>query len=100
MTDLLDRLDAHIDTYHPLVVATLFHYKYIRIHPFDDGNGRIARLLTNMILMHHGYPLLIVPSDPPSKQAYFNALELTDAKIPDLSTVLQHNNLDLYEYFI
>ena len=100
MKDLLDRLSAHIDIYHPLVVAALFHYKFIRIHPFDDGNGRIARLVTNLILMHHAYPLIIVPSDTLSKTAYFNALELTDAKIPDIYTAMQDNNIELYEYFI
>lgn len=42
---------------HPVDLAILFHYRYIRIHPFEDGNGRIARLLVNYILSRHDYPI-------------------------------------------
>ncbi|MCL2283688.1 MAG: Fic family protein [Fibromonadales bacterium] len=43
-------------------LAALFHYRYIRIHPFEDGNGRIARLLVNYILLRHGYPMIVIPT--------------------------------------
>jgi Fic family protein len=44
----------------PVELAALFHYRYIRIHPFEDGNGRIARLLANYILLRHNYPMIVI----------------------------------------
>lgn len=67
----------------PLELAALFHYRYIRIHPFEDGNGRIARLMMNFILARHDYPLIVVPTK--TKRLYLDALGKADAlvgKIP------------------
>ena len=46
----------------PIELSALFHYRYIRIHPFEDGNGRIARLLMNFILLRHDYPMIVIPT--------------------------------------
>ena len=51
----------------PVELASLFHYRYIRIHPFEDGNGRVARLMVNFILHRHGYPMIVVPIDDNSR---------------------------------
>jgi Uncharacterized conserved protein len=63
----------------PVELAALFHYRYIRIHPFEDGNGRIARLLVNFILTRHKYPMTVVLSR--KKRAYLNALGMADANV-------------------
>lgn len=67
----------------PVELAALFHYRYIRIHPFEDGNGRIARLLVNYILARHNYPMVVVRSR--KKKEYLDALNASDnvvGKVP------------------
>jgi len=57
----------------PIMTAIEAHYKLVTIHPFVDGNGRTARLLMNMILLHYGYaPIIIRPLD---RKRYLAALE-------------------------
>lgn len=63
-------------TMHPFLLAVAVHYMFVRIHPFRDGNGRTARLLSNFILMQAGYPLIIVPFK--RKASYMAALDQWD----------------------
>jgi Fic family protein len=64
------------DIEHPVILAAELHYRFIRIHPFDDGNGRIARLLANFELMRSGYPPIIVKAK--DKENYLTALQKAD----------------------
>ncbi len=43
------------NTHHPLLVVAVFHVRFLAIHPFQDGNGRLARVLTNLLLLRTGY---------------------------------------------
>ena len=63
----------------PVELAALFHYRYIRIHPFEDGNGRIARLMVNYILTRHNYPMIVVRSR--KKSEYLEALHQADLEV-------------------
>ena len=77
MTDLIDWYrEQESAGEHPIIIATTFHYRFVRIHPFDDGNGRMARLLMNMILMKHGYTVAVVPRE--KRDQYIEELERID----------------------
>lgn len=61
---------------HPVEKAALTHFKLVSIHPFIDGNGRTSRLLMNMELMKHGYPIINIQPDKESRQEYMEALQV------------------------
>lgn len=62
---------------HPVLVAAEWHYRFICIHPFEDGNGRVARLLVNYHLMRNGFPPIVIKSKDKSK--YLTALQKADS---------------------
>ena len=83
---------------HPVELAALFHYRYIRIHPFEDGNGRIARLLVNYILARHNYPMIVVRSR--KKQEYLDALNASDNVVGKVPADGAHASLrDIRHFF-
>lgn len=61
---------------HPFELATLVHLKFVKIHPFRDGNGRISRLLMNFVLLKNGYPLLNIFDS--EKMLYYLVLKKVD----------------------
>lgn len=64
---------GHKETLHPVHLAALVHLRFVTIHPFVDGNGRISRLLMNHVLHRHGCPMLVI--DYRERRSYYNALE-------------------------
>jgi Fic family protein len=67
----------------PLLTAAQFHYELVTIHPFMDGNGRIARLLTNGILLSGGYDVeqfaALEKQHEKNRAAYYQALRSLQA---------------------
>jgi len=62
---------------HPLIISSWLHYAFISIHPFQDGNGRTARLLSSFILIKNGYfPFTVIREDLITK--YFYSLKEAD----------------------
>jgi Fic family protein len=61
---------------HIVEIAARFHHQFVAIHPFDDGNGRMSRLLMNLMLIDAGYPPVIVKSE--RKNEYLFALRSAD----------------------
>ena len=69
--ELMDWVNATEDL-HPLVRATVFHHRFVYIHPFFDGNGRTVRLLFNLLLMKDGYPPAVILKN--DRKKYYDAL--------------------------
>ncbi len=75
MDGLLDGL-AKMNV-HPIINVTYFHHRFVEIHPFSDGNGRVARLLTNLLLMRSGYPAVVLQKEDGKK--YYDSLAKADS---------------------
>ncbi|MRW90387.1 Fic family protein [Duganella sp. FT80W] len=73
---------AHL---HPLLVIAIFDVVFLEIHPFQDGNGRLSRVLTTLLLLRSGYTYVPYSSlesvIEASKEAYYLALRQTQASI-------------------
>jgi len=66
---------------HPIILSSWFHHAFTQIHPFQDGNGRMARMLSSLILIkHHLFPLNILRNE---KTEYIKALEKADNNQPN-----------------
>ena len=76
MQELMEWYRDEQTALHPITLAAMFHYKFVCIHPFDDGNGRVSRLLMNYVLLAHKLPPVVIKSS--DKQNYLHALHLAD----------------------
>jgi len=86
MGDLLNWYNSNIDQLHPVQLAAEFHYRFVCIHPFDDGNGRVARLIMNYILLKNDYPPVIIKSE--DKEGYLTALQKADTG--DIESLIEY----------
>ena len=71
--DLCEWMRMERKKYHPVEFAALLHKKFVFIHPFKDGNGRVARLLMNTVLIQDGYLPALIP--PILRNEYISLLE-------------------------
>lgn len=84
---------------HPVKVATDAHFKFESIHPFIDGNGRVGRLLMNLILIASGYPMAIVRNEERTQYLQsLNVAQTSDDKglLEDLIENAVERSLDAY----
>jgi Fic family protein len=65
---------------HPIILATEAHYRFVKIYPFYDGNGRTGRLLFNWLLLRHGLPLTVIPAEARSR--YIHSIDQADQDQP------------------
>lgn len=76
MQELVTWIEQSQKQLHPIFVASIVHYNLVRIHAFDDGNGRGARILMNLILMNRGFFPAVVRSE--KKREYLGCLQKAD----------------------
>ncbi len=87
MTELVEWMTANLETddLHPLIAVALFIVVFLEIHPFQDGNGRLSRILTTLLLLHAGYTYVPYSSlesvVEQSKDAYYLGLRQTQGTI-------------------
>lgn len=83
---------------HPVLLAGEAHYRFVKVHPFYDGNGRTARLLLNWILLSNQYPLTVIPAEARSR--YITSIDEVDRGQPlaffQLLCECVENSLDQY----
>jgi Fic family protein len=80
-TKIIPLMDEYIHTIkrfktHPLNTAVFIHHRLVWIHPFFDGNGRVARLVMNLFLMQQGYPPVVLKLE--QRKTYYNVLHQAD----------------------
>lgn len=91
MKELIDFINNDVET-HPVLKAGIVHYEFVRIHPFLDGNGRVGRALSTLVMFKEGYDIRHFFSleehfdrDP---KDYYEALQSVEEKNGDLTTWL------------
>lgn len=72
---------------HTFELAGVFHHRFLQIHPFIDGNGRLARELLNFILKKNGFPPIIIPVS--EREDYMKFLELADTEDEGIVSLLE-----------
>lgn len=73
INDFFKWFQKNRDKLNPVELAALVHLKFVAIHPFTDGNGRISRIMTNFILKKNNYPMFNISYK--NRSSYYNALE-------------------------
>lgn len=96
LRDFFDWYHENKKTLHPVQLAGLAHLKFVTIHPFGDGNGRLSRLLMNYVLHKNGYPMLIIPYS--QRKSYYTALERSQLKKDETIFILWFFKRYLKEY--
>jgi Fic family protein len=88
---------AEFRGFHPLQQASKLHHAFMQIYPFTENSGKVARLLANLILLHHDYlPCLIHAID---RQRYYESLRVPETTLRDLMMEAMDNGLANAEKF-
>lgn len=88
MTEYFEFYELQKKHLNPVILAAEMHERLVSIHPFIDGNGRTSRLVMNLILLQHGYPIVSLKGSLAERQQYYQALEKVQ---------INHENSDFYQ---
>ena len=78
LKEFFDWYNKNRNKLNPVELAALIHLKFVTIHPFGDGNGRISRLMMNFVLHKNNYPMLDIAYE--KRNPYYVALERSQVK--------------------
>ena len=78
LKEFFDWYNKNKSKLHPVALSALVHLKFVTIHPFSDGNGRISRLMMNFILNKNGFPMMDILYK--NRNGYYTALERSQTK--------------------
>jgi len=78
LTEFFQWYNKNKNKLHPVELAAIAHLRFVTIHPFGDGNGRVSRLVMNFILNRKKYPMLDILYE--NRSSYYNALERSQIK--------------------
>jgi Fic family protein len=100
--DRMEKLVVWINTNlekNPIIVASVAHHELVAIHPFRDGNGRVSRLLMNLILMKSTFPICNIRRE--DRPLYFDGLSFADVGIYDaLVRVVYERSAHLFAEYV
>ena len=97
-------IDEHIQNIEKLKLQTIkkaafIHHEFVRIHPFIDGNGRVARLLTNFYLIRNGYPPSIIQKE--DRKKYYKTLNKADlGNLSDFASFIARSVNESIQYYL
>jgi len=101
---IVELMDNYIQSIEKLKLQTIkkaafIHHDIVRIHPFIDGNGRVARILTNFYLLKNGYcPIVIQKED---RKKYYNTLNKADkGDLSDFATFIARAVNESLQYYL
>ena len=97
--ELIAWVKKEMDNVHPIILSATAHYNLVRIHPFDDGNGRGARIIMNLLLMKKGFYPVVVKTE--RKRQYLNVLSEADqGNLNPFIEFIAHELIETYNAII
>jgi Fic family protein len=98
VSELIKWTNDETENLHPIIKASVFHHRFVWIHPFFDGNGRTVRLIFNLLLMKEGFPPAIILKN--DRKKYYDALNKANngdyKKLILLVIQAMERSLDIY----